>query len=147
MFGTLVFIFFDNPLSETSTSTSYTSENSKHHSQTSGNCANHQTTKTSRKPFIMFHLLHLLSLCLYYSRKRACCQALLVNYFVIFCSVLFHGFITNQQSFVISIPEVFAEQVAHGRSRPHDFIDDDVSRQSPSFHGINPFLFCIFSIA
>jgi hypothetical protein len=56
------------------------------------------------------------------------------NYLVVFSPVLFEGLVANQQGFVVAIPEVLAEQMVNGRSCPHDFIDDDVSRQSPSFH-------------
>jgi hypothetical protein len=76
------------------------------------------------------------------------CQPLLINYVMVFCPMLFKRFIANQQGFVPIIPKVFAKQMENRSGIvPHDFINDDVSRQSPSFHSNLSFVLSDYSIA
>ena len=66
---------------------------------------------------------------------------------MVFCFVLFHGFVSDEELLIVPIPEVFAEQVDDRGSRPHDFIDDDVGRQSASLKHRNiSFCFVVFII-
>ena len=64
----------------------------------------------ARPKLLLYHILLDLSIGKMNKKMKGLFPLIfLVNYFVVFRFMLFHGFVTNHQSFVVSIPEVFAE--------------------------------------